>query len=50
LELGLFAVLAQLNATANWHRLTMEFYGVEEPSTTLGKAEWDWFADRSAAS
>ena len=50
LELGLFAVLAQLNATANWHRITMEFYGVEEPSTTLGKAEWDWFADQTTNS
>lgn len=42
LELGLFAVLAQLNATGNWHRMTMEFYGDMEPETELGKAERDW--------
>lgn len=42
LELGLFAVLAQLGATANWHKITMEFYGGCEPSTDLGWAEWKW--------
>jgi predicted unusual protein kinase regulating ubiquinone biosynthesis (AarF/ABC1/UbiB family) len=42
LELGLFAVLAQLNATANWHRITMEFYGAADPSTELGQQEWKW--------
>lgn len=44
LELGLFAVLAQLGATGNWHRMTMEFYGEMEPSTELGAAEADWGA------
>ena len=42
LEIGLFAVLAQLGATGNWHRMTMEFYGESEPSTELGKAEAAW--------
>lgn len=42
LELGLFAVLAQLDATANWHRITMEFYGEMPPGTPLGQQEWDW--------
>lgn len=42
LELGLFAVLAQLGATGNWHRMTMEFYGSCEPSTDLGQQEWGW--------
>lgn len=49
LELGLFAVLAQLEASGNWHRITMEFYGAEEPSTTLGKAEWDWLTERESS-
>jgi predicted unusual protein kinase regulating ubiquinone biosynthesis (AarF/ABC1/UbiB family) len=42
LELGLFAVLAQLGATANWHRITMEFYGANDPATDLGNQEWEW--------
>jgi predicted unusual protein kinase regulating ubiquinone biosynthesis (AarF/ABC1/UbiB family) len=42
LELGLFAVLAQLGATANWHRMTLEFWDAAEPSTELGRAEADW--------
>jgi len=45
LELGLFAVLAQLGATANWHRITLEFHGAGEPSTELGKAEAEWLKD-----
>lgn len=46
LELGLFAVLAQLGASANWHRITLEFYGECEPSTELGRAEWEWLEAR----
>lgn len=42
LELGLFAVLAQLGARANWHRITKEFYGDASPSTELGRAEAAW--------
>lgn len=42
LELGLFAVLAQLGATANWHRIVLEFWNVSGPSTELGQAEADW--------
>ena len=44
LELAVFAVLAQLGATANWHRITKEFYGDAEPSTELGRAEAEWIA------
>jgi predicted unusual protein kinase regulating ubiquinone biosynthesis (AarF/ABC1/UbiB family) len=47
LELGLFAVLAQLKATANWHRIMTEFYGADEPQTELGKLEWEWIASRA---
>lgn len=42
LELGLFAVLAQLGATANWHRIVLEFWDAAEPSTELGRAEAAW--------
>lgn len=47
LELGLFAVLAQLGATANWHRITLEFWG-GEPSTDLGRAEAEWMKTHPA--
>ncbi len=47
LELGLFAVLAQLEATGNWHRILMEFYGEGEPSTDLGREEWEWAASQT---
>lgn len=49
LELGLFAVLAQLGAEANWHRMMMEFYGEGEPSSQLGRAEEAWLARRRSA-
>ena len=47
LELALFAVLAQLGARANWHRITKEFYGEGPPSTDLGQAEAVWLASQS---
>lgn len=47
LELSLFAVLAQLRSRSNWHRITMEFYGEQEPSTELGRAEAAWLSARS---
>lgn len=46
LEIGLFAVLAQLEAEANWHKITMEFYDDCPPSTELGKLEHDWLAEK----
>ncbi|MEO7804213.1 MAG: AarF/ABC1/UbiB kinase family protein [Actinomycetota bacterium] len=51
LELGLFAVLAQLEATGNWHRMTMEFYSdidptYSEPITELGREEKQWLATK----
>jgi predicted unusual protein kinase regulating ubiquinone biosynthesis (AarF/ABC1/UbiB family) len=49
LELGLFAVLAQLGATGNWHRMTLEFYGDHEPSTELGEAEAKWLENKESA-
>lgn len=46
LELGLLAVLAQLEARANWHQIAMEFYGRAETSSELGKAERQWLDAR----
>src|SRR5882757_283008 len=46
METGLLAVLAQLRATANWHRLMREWVYADPPSTILGEAEWRYFERR----
>lgn len=46
LELGLFAVLAQLGAKANWYRITMEFYGEMGPTTSQGEEVSKWVETR----
>jgi predicted unusual protein kinase regulating ubiquinone biosynthesis (AarF/ABC1/UbiB family) len=46
METGLLAVLAQLRATANWHRIMREWIYADEPSTVLGEAEWRYFEKR----
>jgi predicted unusual protein kinase regulating ubiquinone biosynthesis (AarF/ABC1/UbiB family) len=38
------AVLGQLAATANWHRIAREWLFGDPPTTELGKAEADFFA------
>jgi predicted unusual protein kinase regulating ubiquinone biosynthesis (AarF/ABC1/UbiB family) len=43
METGLLAVLAQLRATANWHRIMREWVYADPPSTVLGEAEWRYF-------
>jgi predicted unusual protein kinase regulating ubiquinone biosynthesis (AarF/ABC1/UbiB family) len=50
INLGLFAVLGELNATANWRRIAEEiwpFVGAP-PSTPLGEQEAAWAAARAA--
>ena len=44
INLGLHAILAQLNATANWRSIAEELWPWvgAEPSTALGKLEADW--------
>jgi predicted unusual protein kinase regulating ubiquinone biosynthesis (AarF/ABC1/UbiB family) len=49
METGLLAVLAQLRATANWHRILREWLYGEPPSTVLGEAEWRYFEKRGRA-
>jgi predicted unusual protein kinase regulating ubiquinone biosynthesis (AarF/ABC1/UbiB family) len=44
-----FAVLAQLDATGNWHRMAREFLYDDEPETELGRAEAGFFARRAGA-
>jgi len=46
METGLLAVLAQLRATANWHRIMREWIYADPPSTVLGAAEWRYFEKR----
>jgi predicted unusual protein kinase regulating ubiquinone biosynthesis (AarF/ABC1/UbiB family) len=46
METGLLAVLAQLRATRNWHRIMREWVNGERPSTVLGEVEWRFFASR----
>ncbi len=46
INLGLFAVLGDLNATANWRRIAEEIWPFVEgpPSTPMGEAEAEWHA------
>src|SRR5204863_4193303 len=46
METGVLAVLAQLSAKRNWHRIMREWVYAEEPATELGEAEWAYFASR----
>jgi hypothetical protein len=38
------AVLGQLRATANWHRIAREWLFDDPPATALGEAEAEFFA------
>jgi predicted unusual protein kinase regulating ubiquinone biosynthesis (AarF/ABC1/UbiB family) len=49
METGLLAVLAQLRATANWHRIMREWVYADPPSTVLGGAEWRYFERRGTS-
>jgi hypothetical protein len=44
-----FAVCAQLEASANWHRIAREFIYGDPPATPLGQAEADFYARRAGA-
>ena len=46
METGLLAVLAQLRARGNWHRIMREWVYADPPSTVLGEAEWRYFERR----
>jgi predicted unusual protein kinase regulating ubiquinone biosynthesis (AarF/ABC1/UbiB family) len=49
METGLLAVLAQLGAKRNWHRIMREWLFAEPPSTELGEAEWAYFEERGTS-
>lgn len=46
METGLLAVLAQLRAKRNWHRIMREWVYADPPETELGEAEWEYFESR----
>ena len=46
METGVLAVLAQLRAKRNWHRIVREWVYGEAPETELGQLEWDYFESR----
>jgi predicted unusual protein kinase regulating ubiquinone biosynthesis (AarF/ABC1/UbiB family) len=46
MEVGVVAVLGQLRAKRNWHRIMREWVYAEEPATELGEQEWDYFEGR----
>ncbi len=51
INLGLYALLGSLNATANWRRIAEEIWPFRNgpPSTPTGEAEARWEANRSQA-
>ena len=51
INLGLYAVLGSLEATANWRRIAEEIwpFRLGPPSTPIGEAEARWEAERRAA-
>jgi predicted unusual protein kinase regulating ubiquinone biosynthesis (AarF/ABC1/UbiB family) len=46
LEMLTLAVISQLRATANWHRIAREWIYGDEPVTELGRQEADFLASR----
>src|SRR4051795_10097073 len=49
MEVLTLAVLSQLRAKANWHRIAREWIFGDPPATELGRAEADFYAGRAAA-
>jgi predicted unusual protein kinase regulating ubiquinone biosynthesis (AarF/ABC1/UbiB family) len=48
MEIGVLAVLGQLRARRNWHRIAREWWFGDEPSTELGRQEHAFWATRAA--
>ena len=49
MEIGVLAVLGQLRAKRNWHRIAREWWFGDEPQTELGRQEHDFWARRGTA-
>jgi predicted unusual protein kinase regulating ubiquinone biosynthesis (AarF/ABC1/UbiB family) len=48
MEIGVVAVLGQLRAKRNWHRIFREWVYADAPATELGQQEWEYFEQRGA--
>jgi predicted unusual protein kinase regulating ubiquinone biosynthesis (AarF/ABC1/UbiB family) len=46
MEIGVVAVLGQLGAKRNWHRIMREWIYADPPATELGEQEWEYFEGR----
>jgi predicted unusual protein kinase regulating ubiquinone biosynthesis (AarF/ABC1/UbiB family) len=46
MEIGVLAVLGQLGARRNWHRIAREWWFGGEPATDLGRQEWEFWRRR----
>src|SRR3954451_25236142 len=46
MEIGVVAVLGQLRAKRNWHRIFREWVYADPPATELGREEWEYFEER----
>jgi predicted unusual protein kinase regulating ubiquinone biosynthesis (AarF/ABC1/UbiB family) len=46
MEVGVLAVLGQLRARRNWHRIAREWWFSDDPQTELGRVEHDFWARR----
>jgi predicted unusual protein kinase regulating ubiquinone biosynthesis (AarF/ABC1/UbiB family) len=46
MEIGVVAVLGQLGAKRNWHRIAREWVYADPPATDLGEQEWEYFEGR----
>ena len=49
MEVGVLAVLGQLRARRNWHRIAREWWFGDPPQTELGRLEHDFWARRGPA-
>jgi predicted unusual protein kinase regulating ubiquinone biosynthesis (AarF/ABC1/UbiB family) len=49
MEIGVLAVLGQLRAKRNWHRIAREWWFGDPPETELGHLEHDFWARRGSA-
>ncbi len=47
MEIGVLAVLGQLRARRNWHRIAREWWFGDEPLTDLGRQEHQFWASRA---
>jgi predicted unusual protein kinase regulating ubiquinone biosynthesis (AarF/ABC1/UbiB family) len=48
-EIGVFAVLGQLRASGNWHRMARETWYGDPPATELGEAAREYFSRRGVS-